>query len=733
MKTEECFFVDSSFEKSNIYKTYCKFNFENIVLSNKHQKKIYEGESNNYFKILKNDNKYKLFYRASNNKYMINNKFNNNYDYDLENLCLAESKDGLNFEKVKINRNNIIMKNNFCHNFFPNFINNKYYAISGTYLNNNGLFLFNSKNGINWNKGTKFLDNNHILKFIKHKNHFDTHNSINYNHLDKFFYIHLRHNNYDDKRMVQLVKTHDFKYFLNPKLISVDHSFNYEIYNANICKLDEYKFFISLPNYAKNKYISTNDNKNNFLIKLKYVKDILISLDGVNFFTFIPDIKLKNMNNNSQICPVNGIIKSPNKKKIYFYFQNNVHTQNHEIQCYSIPYNRFINNYTIGYGYIKSKLINFKNMKIEINFKTLKKKSFIVVEILNSDEKRVNISKILKGDVLKEKVQWFNNFKNEQDNYIIKFHLFNAGLFSFNYNLNTQLYIDFIWSKGVYKRTDYMLKHTNSHCEEDVIINQIKNDKNYIWIRNSSTTYKIKNKDLDYLINNINKLNKNKMIIITDGDNPLPSSYDLDQFKKLIECKFVKKIYLQNYDLKIKHRKLRHYPIGLDLHTPKYLLEFNYQQKIDYYLDVRNSSMDYILNKILCDSHLSNTHDSRKIMYKKLRRNRYIDFLNEKLNIKEIIKKYRNYKFVLSPRGHGLDCHRTWELFLLGCIVITETSPLDNMWIKHELPVVILNDFNELNLPNINLKLEFWFKRYKHLTSLKNIYPKFKNSYWLKM
>ena len=120
-------------------------------------------------------------------------------------------------------------------------------------------------------------------------------------------------------------------------------------------------------------------------------------------------------------------------------------------------------------------------------------------------------------------------------------------------------------------------------------------------------------------------------------------------------------------------------------------------------------------------------------MYKKLRRNRYIDFLNEQLNIKEIIKKYRNYKFVLSPRGNGLDCHRTWELFLLGCIVITETSSLDDMWIKHELPVVILNDFNELNLPNINLKLEYWFKRYKHLTSLKNIYPKFKNSYWLKM
>ena len=25
---------------------------------------------------------------------------------------------------------------------------------------------------------------------------------------------------------------------------------------------------------------------------------------------------------------------------------------------------------------------------------------------------------------------------------------------------------------------------------------------------------------------------------------------------------------------------------------------------------------------------------------------------------------YDKYNFVISPRGNGLDCHRTWELFL---------------------------------------------------------------------
>ncbi|CAF4740942.1 unnamed protein product, partial [Rotaria sp. Silwood2] len=29
-----------------------------------------------------------------------------------------------------------------------------------------------------------------------------------------------------------------------------------------------------------------------------------------------------------------------------------------------------------------------------------------------------------------------------------------------------------------------------------------------------------------------------------------------------------------------------------------------------------------------------------------------------------------NAKFILSPRGNGLDCHRTWEAFLMGAVPI---------------------------------------------------------------
>ena len=735
MKIEDPFFIDSKIEKNNIIINQQKFKFEKVILSNNYQIKKYEGESNNYYKIIKINNNYNLYYRASNNPYLINNKFNNNYDYNQENLCIAQSNDGLFFEKTKLTKNNIIKKKDFCHNFFPNFINNQYIGLSGTKLNNDGLFLFDSSDGFNWKNQKKLLDSNNILQYYKHKNHFDTHNSIIYNNQNKFYYIHTRHNHCDDTRKVQCIKTYDLKTLLDPELISINNEYNYEIYNLNVDKSNNYEYFLSIPNYAKSKNIKNQENKD-FMVKHKFVNDILVSKDGINFETFLSNIHLSNISSNSQVCPVHGFIPSPNQKKIYFYFQNNVHQQNHEVQCYSISYNRFNEYKAIKYGYIKTQLLNLKNYNIEINLKTDKKKnSYIIVELLDTNNNRIKISKITKGNLLNKKVEWLEDPNSPQNSIInqcyIKFHLYNASIYSYSYIKKNSINLDFIWSKGIYLRDSYALRSTNCQSDERNIVQLLDSNKKILWIRNNAKNQKNKLRDLDYLAKHISKVKENKIIVIGDGDDPIPSSYNKETFEKILNNKFIKKIFIQNYDTSIKHRKLVHYPIGLDLHSPKFLLDFNYQQKINFYLETRNSSVSYIINKIYCDSHLSNSHPSRKEMYEKIKKNQYIDFQSEKLDIKEIIKKYRSYRFVLSPRGNGLDCHRTWELFLLGCIVITTTSPLDNMWKENNLPVVILKDYNELNDIHLNLRLEFWLKKYKDYTQLENIIPKFKNSYWL--
>lgn len=52
------------------------------------------------------------------------------------------------------------------------------------------------------------------------------------------------------------------------------------------------------------------------------------------------------------------------------------------------------------------------------------------------------------------------------------------------------------------------------------------------------------------------------------------------------------------------------------------------------------------------------------------------------------------FKYILSPHGNGLDCHRTWEALVLGCIPIMKTSPLDPMFT--DLPVLIVNEWSDV-------------------------------------
>ncbi len=61
-------------------------------------------------------------------------------------------------------------------------------------------------------------------------------------------------------------------------------------------------------------------------------------------------------------------------------------------------------------------------------------------------------------------------------------------------------------------------------------------------------------------------------------------------------------------------------------------------------------------------------------------------------------------KFVLSPRGNGLDCHRTWEALLMGAVPIVKSSSLDSMY--DGLPVLIVKDWTEINEAFLNQKYE---------------------------
>jgi hypothetical protein len=305
----------------------------------------------------------------------------------------------------------------------------------------------------------------------------------------------------------------------------------------------------------------------------------------------------------------------------------------------------------------------------------------------------------------------------------------------FNNNLSNK----YLWSKRFNTINYYNVKDTESISDKQTILNQINNSNHYIWIRNTSNNRNIKT-DLDYFGELLDNIKKPIILITSDGDRYVPSSYNSTLVNNILSSSKIIKWYTQNYDRTIIHNKLSYYPIGLDLHTLKWLnlsyfdkfrsYEMMRYNKFNLYLKSRFKNSNKI-NKIFCDSHLSLSHPRRNEMYKILKNNKLVNFLNEKVDQLYIMKKYSEHRFVLSPIGNGLDCHRTWEIFLVGSIVITESSPLDEMYIKNNLPVIILNKFDDLNFMNFDDLNKLWTK-YKNKCNIKNIKERFNPYYWVK-
>ncbi len=70
------------------------------------------------------------------------------------------------------------------------------------------------------------------------------------------------------------------------------------------------------------------------------------------------------------------------------------------------------------------------------------------------------------------------------------------------------------------------------------------------------------------------------------------------------------------------------------------------------------------------------------------------------------LAEMKEYQFVVSPAGNGLDCHRAWEALLMGCIPIMKHSLIDPLF--EGLPVILINEWSEITTEFIeNKRAEF--------------------------
>jgi len=79
-------------------------------------------------------------------------------------------------------------------------------------------------------------------------------------------------------------------------------------------------------------------------------------------------------------------------------------------------------------------------------------------------------------------------------------------------------------------------------------------------------------------------------------------------------------------------------------------------------------------------------------------------------------------KFVLSPPGNGIDCHRTWEALLMGAVPIVLHSNMAALFANES--ILVINDWEQIDIGQLrslsfNIKLsqkltaDYWYKRLK--------------------
>ena len=223
-------------------------------------------------------------------------------------------------------------------------------------------------------------------------------------------------------------------------------------------------------------------------------------------------------------------------------------------------------------------------------------------------------------------------------------------------------------------------------------------------------------------------LNKKIIIILHCSDTGFPNEFSIKNNKdytKLIENNInIYKLYCVNFDLKQDHLKIKPILLGIDYHyLSNKLSPLEQEQKL---ISIYKNSVPFEKRLDLSYSffhfRMLNRHNKDRFVAKdvldKVNFNVYQD---KKIPREQTWKNMVKYKWIISPHGNGLDCHRTYEAIALGCIPVVKSSTLDIMY--KDMPIIILDDWKEISLELLKSKTQEALKKSKETITL---------DYWIK-
>ena len=179
--------------------------------------------------------------------------------------------------------------------------------------------------------------------------------------------------------------------------------------------------------------------------------------------------------------------------------------------------------------------------------------------------------------------------------------------------------------------------------------------------------------DLDIFYNKFNNYTNDKIIITHNSDYEITKTYNF-------------KLHLCQNSFVINNNII---PIPIGIENTQWF-DNNIFHKIRK-LNIQKTKFIYFnFNQ---DTHISRKTCSNKLIHK-------IEWNTSKTKIDYFIE-LALHKYAICPRGNGLDTHRLWECIYLNTIPIVIKSDFPNIT---NLPIIVLNDWSELNINKLNYK-----------------------------
>ena len=233
----------------------------------------------------------------------------------------------------------------------------------------------------------------------------------------------------------------------------------------------------------------------------------------------------------------------------------------------------------------------------------------------------------------------------------------------------------------------------------------------------------------------IERFNTCKINNIVTGDRIFVKPNFLDMFFKYLFPKIKKKFYLYTgasdysidykylkylnnnkiinwigHNIELNHKKVIKIPIGFSNKTSENekLLDDLYKLKKEY----SNKKCKLLI------TYMEETNKKRKKIKRIFDDKKWVEFCN-KCDFESYMKHINNYRFILCPRGNGIDTYRFWETNFMGSVPIVESSNLDDLYKK--VNCIIVNKFEDLkeedlknyikrSCGNNSLEFSYWMK-----------------------